>query len=235
MIVIRTDGKSKRERLAQYDDEFRSEDYDYLGQQTPGGRFVSPGEFTPEEINEQDLDYLGQQTPEGIAVAPDPDDFVEPSLSDIKDSPERIKPATEFTFLPFAPSPETENTPVDPGSLVGDEEDIPKTSIEKANDSLDTREKIFYSLNNGTPLRIQYKTLDGSVTSERTVHPDYVYWAGTNRHILVAWDELRNDWRAFSVDNIQRSKLLQEGQEVWPTEVVTEEQPLDLGGNDGRV
>lgn len=73
-------------------------------------------------------------------------------------------------------------------------------------EQLSVREKIHRSLNFMLPLRILYTSLAG-LTTERTVHPDYVYWAGTRRHILVAWDEMKNDWRAFVVDRIREAKL----------------------------
>jgi hypothetical protein len=73
-------------------------------------------------------------------------------------------------------------------------------------EQLSVREKIHRSLNFMLPLRILYTSLAG-LTTERTVHPDYVYWAGTRRHILVAWDEMKNDWRAFVVDRIRDAKL----------------------------
>lgn len=74
----------------------------------------------------------------------------------------------------------------------------------EADQELSVREKIRNSLANGLPLRIVYTSL-GGYTTERTVHPDYVYFAGTMRHVLVAWDELRNDWRAFIVDRIRNA------------------------------
>jgi predicted DNA-binding transcriptional regulator YafY len=45
---------------------------------------------------------------------------------------------------------------------------------------------------------------------DRVVVPDYVYWAGTDRHIMVAWDFNVDDWRAFAVDNIQAADLVGE-------------------------
>lgn len=120
----------------------------------------------------------------------------------------KIKPLTDFTFLPRAPIPEA--MPENPAVLLGDEIPMPVSTLENANQNLSVREMIFYSLNNDTPLRIKYTTLDGMIRSERTIHPDYVYWAGTNRHILVAWDEMNNDWRAFAVDNIEKALLMGE-------------------------
>ena len=123
-----------------------------------------------------------------------------------------VKPLSTFTFLPFAPTPDADKMPVDPSTLVdvGTEVEIPTTPIEDANQSLNVREMIFYSLNNSTPMRIAYTTLYGGTNIERTIHPDYVYWSGTNRHILVAWDEEQADWRAFSVDNINAAKLMEQ-------------------------
>lgn len=123
------------------------------------------------------------------------------------------KPYIGYTFLPMAPMPAESKVPVNPSELLGDEVVMPTTPIEDANDELNVPQKIYYSLYNSVPLRITYTTLDGGSMSERTIHPDHVYWAGTNRHILVAWDELRGDWRAFAVNNIdpEKTKLMEVG------------------------
>jgi hypothetical protein len=74
------------------------------------------------------------------------------------------------------------------------------------NEGFDIRGRIWKAMSGDGPLGIVYNSLAG-LTTERTVHPDYVYWAGTRRHVMVAWDDLRNDWRAFIVDRIMDARL----------------------------
>jgi hypothetical protein len=158
---------------------------------------------------------------DGLPDSPEPlpfeeageQDFSEPDSWDDEDqattAPDyQVKPITDFTFLPASPGA-GEATPENPAALLGDEVPMPTSPLDELNRKLSVREMIFYSLNNGSPLRIKYTTLDGLGRSERTILPDYVYWAGTNRHILVAWDEMNNDWRAFAVDNINMALLME--------------------------
>lgn len=124
-------------------------------------------------------------------------------------TPEPYKVVMDDDFVNFGPKPE-EVEPADPASLF-DEVLPPGTPMEERNKKFSIREKIWYSLNTGAPLDMVYETLPDRMkrtfTSTRTVEPDYVYWAGTNRHIMVSWDHLRNDWRAFAVDRIKDAKL----------------------------
>lgn len=129
-------------------------------------------------------------------------------------SPDPYDVIMEDDFVNFGPEPE-DVEPVDPSSLF--EEVLPSdTPEEERNKKFSVREKIWYALNTGTPLGMVYETLPDRMrrtfVSTRTVEPDYVYWAGTGRHILVAWDHLRNDWRAFVVDRIRDAKIKEEGQ-----------------------
>jgi hypothetical protein len=158
---------------------------------------------------------IGSNTKSAQAMPPkgperDPEDpnRDEPE-DDVKEEHWVWKPDVQYTFLPEAPGPEPGTTPEPPSSLLGEEMAVAPTPIEEMNETMDPRELIVQSLYMAMPLRISYITLDGTYESERTVRPDYVYYAGTNRHILVAWDELRNDWRAFAVDNISQAKLLE--------------------------
>lgn len=182
-------------------------------------KYAQADERKPWELSEDEEEYL-----EPIGEVPPPfgepateEDFrtprpAAPPEPDEPAGPEpgfEIKPTTDYTFLPFAPTPDDE-IPINPEQFVGEEVEIPTTPIEDANATLDIRGKIFYSLNNSTPMRISYTTIDGGSVTDRTIHPDYVYWAGTNRHILVAWDELRGDWRAFAVNNITLAELQEE-------------------------
>ncbi len=176
-------------------------------------------ELTPEE--EREFDLIGEQAPP-VGQPATKEDFRAPSppppppVEDIEEPGFEIKPTTDFSFLPFAPTPDG-NIPINPQQFIGEDIEIPTTPIEDANETLGIREKIFYSLNNATPLKISYTTIDGGSTTDRTIHPDYVYWAGTNRHILVAWDKSKNDWRAFAVDNINLADLVDPDAEQIPT------------------
>jgi hypothetical protein len=120
-----------------------------------------------------------------------------------------FKPDIQYTFLPDAPAPRPETIPIPPANLLGDAAVIPMTPTEEKNEQLSSFELVAESLYTKTPIRISYVTLDGMFQSERTVHPDYVYDADTNRKILVAWDELKNDWRAFAMENILKAKLME--------------------------
>lgn len=86
----------------------------------------------------------------------------------------------------------------------------PPSKWEKENETLNVPSKIWFSMGNNEeheqiPLRILYTTIKGH-TTERTVHPDHVHWA-RGHSIMVAWCDLRGDWRAFIVDRISKAKL----------------------------
>lgn len=151
--------------------------------------------------------------PRPLPVAPDTENtlLVPSGLARGKPgpAPDPYKVVMEDEFVNFGPDPE-DVKPVDPATLF-DEVLPPDTPVEERNKKFSIREKIWYALNTGTPLNITYETIPDRMkrtfTSTRTVEPDYVYWAGTNRHIMVSWDHLRNDWRAFAVDRIRDAKL----------------------------
>lgn len=162
---------------------------------------------------------LAQYLPPGASPRTVEDDLVPATDHDfvsstapkknVQESPEDYwiwKPDIQHTFLPEAPPPASGKIPVPPENILGEEFMAPPDPRE----AMSVRELVVESLNTAVPLRISYLTLDGMHGSERTVHPDYVYWSGTNRHVLVAWDELRNDWRAFAIDNIRYAKLMEE-------------------------
>lgn len=170
----------------------------------------------PEDFPGEDLEFIGEvPPPEEIAgKSPLPKNLppVMPAPRGQAGNP--YYEMADFTFLPFGEEPEGV-VPEDPAKIF-EEVKAPESPLEEMNRRLknDVRAKIWTSLNNTIPLKIVYQTLadDGGSSSrtERVVRPDYVYWAGTNRHILVAWCDLRNDWRAFAVDNIATADLIGE-------------------------
>lgn len=153
---------------------------------------------------DEDLEPIGEFEP----ITEDDFAVPEPAIPEENEIRE-IKPATDFSFLPFAPAPEKEELPIEPSQMLANEIPLPVSDLDQVNASLGIREKIFYSLNNTVPMRIKYLTLDGMSRTERTIHPDYVRFAGTGRYVLIAWDELYGDWRAFAVDNIQEAILIE--------------------------
>jgi hypothetical protein len=158
----------------------------------------------------------GQQGTHGPAPSPEQvqwaDDDSEDAMDVAPTSPNAFKPITDENFLPVTPGKQPEVNPEESFDELKGE----PSPLDEANKNLSVREKIWYSLNNpGTPLRIVYTSLAG-YTTERTVEPDYVYWAGTRRHVLVAWCRMRNDWRAFIVDRITKAKLEGDGNEQEP-------------------
>lgn len=152
---------------------------------------VAQNEPRPEGFEDDEWEELFPQDKAGdepMSAAPptDEDDELDvaPSMSR-DDEPEafeteRLEAEPEVEFPEVPPPPEAANP----------------------NAGLDVRGRIWRSMSGGDPLRIVYTSLAG-LTTERTVHPDYVYWAGTGRHVMVAWDDMRNDWRAFIVDRIR--------------------------------
>jgi len=177
-------------------------------------RYAAPETELPEDFPGEDLEFIGEN--------PSPEDQV-PSPEEIAGAPvaeppppkgQRGQPYYEmadFTFLPFGEDKPENVTPEDPSKLF-EEVPTPETPTEEMNRRLSVREKIWRSLNTASPMSIKYQTLADDLgrtaVTNRIVRPDYVYWAGTNRHILVAWCNLRNDWRAFAVDNILAADLI---------------------------
>ena len=162
--------------------------------------------FRPEE----------ERTPPAAYVPPEPvaEPFEEPSYEaedlDIAPAPEATPMDAGNAEAP-PPTGEVEPLPpLPPAPQLGDEFEqvapFPEQKEKVARTEQEIRMAIWSSLDSGNPLRIAYTTLEGW-PSERTVHPDYVYWAGTHRHVLVGWDELRNDWRAFIIGRIGEAKV----------------------------
>lgn len=174
-------------------------------------RAAAPETGLPEDFPGEDLEFLGEvPSPQEIAGKPP----LPTKMPQVTPAPkgQAGKPYYEmadFTFLPFGKQPEIQ--PEDPAKMF-QEIATPETPIEEINRKYNIREKIWRSLNMALPLKIIYETLTDDMgrkaRTDRVVRPDYVYWAGTNRHILVAWCDMRNDWRAFAVDNIIKADLL---------------------------
>jgi len=178
-------------------------------------QYAAPQNPLPEDFPGDEFEYLGEVPPPEQIAGKLP---IPKNLPPVTPAPrgQMGKPYYEmadFTFLPFGQEPEV--IPEDPAKMF-EEVKAPESPIEEMNRRLknDVRAKIWQSLNGAIPLKIVYQTLrddmGGSSTSERVIRPDYVFWAGTNRHILVAWCELRNAWRAFAVDNIAQADLIGE-------------------------
>jgi hypothetical protein len=56
---------------------------------------------------------------------------------------------------------------------------------------------------------IDYITLGGNIRIQRDISPDDIFIAGTGNEICVAWDHMRNDWRAYVLPRIQRARTYQ--------------------------
>lgn len=184
-----------------------------------------PSHDLPEDFpGDEDLEFLGEavpppaeiaQIPEGLA--PGVPSFKIPKGQEVGKPFYETMPAgflemDDWSYHPEGEDPEHVET-VDPAEMF-EEVVREETPLEEQNRKLNIREKIFESLNTGTPLHIRYRTLADelgkSSMTERTVEPDYVYWPGTNRHLLMALDHLRGDWRSFAVDNILQADLVGE-------------------------
>jgi hypothetical protein len=143
-------------------------------------------------------------TPEEVRWADDDEAPDEDNLDVAPSAP--IPPPQDVTDQGFLPVEPEQEEPVEPEKSFEELEEE-QSELDRKNKELSTREKIWYALNNpGLLLTIKYTSLAGW-TSERSVGPDYVYWAGTHRHVMVAWCYLRNDWRAFIVDRITEANL----------------------------
>lgn len=125
-------------------------------------------------------------------------------------APEQPEPQPE-PLAPEAPVPEEPETEEAPPAPEDEFEEVTEelSELDKMNYSLSIPQKIEASLSEGYPLRIIYTTLKGH-TTERTIRPDYFLPAKTTGNmVLIAWCELRNDWRGFIVNRIRGAKLEQ--------------------------
>jgi len=208
MIKIVTPIRKRAQRGDPSDWNPSEDEFEYLGEQTPEGEFIpaNPADWNP---SEDEFDYLGERTPEGEFIPAKPSDFQDDfqDLEPTEEPEDQAVPPVQRTYTPYVSKPR-QITPISPEEvLMGQEVPIPMGDIERMNAELSVRQKIVHGLLNGIPLRIRYLTLDGMSQTERTIYPDYVYWAGTGRHILVAMDEMSGDWRAFAVSNIEVADL----------------------------
>ncbi|MEQ6124673.1 WYL domain-containing protein [Pseudotenacibaculum sp. MALMAid0570] len=69
--------------------------------------------------------------------------------------------------------------------------------------------EIQLAITNFNYIEIKYKKVHDSETSYRKIEPCAMY-SIQNKWILIAWCHLRNDYRAFRIDRIQRFQILQE-------------------------
>lgn len=113
----------------------------------------------------------------------------------------------------FKVEPEPAVQPIDPATIA-EEVPPPTNDVDEMNATIkDPGQKIYASIEKDLPLEITYTTLPrkenpAGSTTIRVVDPDFVYWAGTQREILVAWCRLRSDWRAFAVSGIRDAEIL---------------------------
>lgn len=161
-----------------------------------------PAGMTPS----QDIPLADDDLEEIIPTSPMPP----PQPSGVLESvPEAdVEPVPDFPSsqeLPQQEPKEEEQTPFPEQEFEEITEE--ETELDRLNYSLTIQQKIDKSLAEGNSLRIIYTTLKGH-TSERTVRPDYYRPARTTGNwVLIAWCELRQDWRGFIVDRIRAAKL----------------------------
>jgi len=180
-----------------------------LPQSVPEGMAAS--QSIPIVDEEEDLVPIGeaQGTPvHQIANPPAPN--LPPA--DQEPLPEGMNPSEYDEITPEQPpqpeaKPEEEEKPSPQDEFEEITED--QTELDRLNQTLNIEQKIDTSLAEGYPLRIIYTTLKGN-TTERTVRPDYYLPAQTTGNwVLIAWCELRGDWRGFIVNRIRAAKLEQ--------------------------
>ena len=153
---------------------------------------------------DDDLEFIGET--QGVPVPQ------APKTPEGEPRPEGL-PAEDFDEIFPEPLKESEELPPqeqDEDPFPEDEfEEITEelTELDKLNMSLSIPAKLDKAMSEGYPLRIIYTTLKGH-TTERTVRPDYYLPARTTGNwVLIAWCELRNDWRGFVVNRIRAAKL----------------------------
>lgn len=137
-----------------------------------------------------------------VMMADDEDLDVAPSPVATPGAP--AMPTAPAPIPPPAPAAPEEEPAVEPG--VEHEEYGPEEPVDP-DENLNIRAKIWKAMEENLPLRITYTAIETNYTTERSVAPIEVYWAGTHRHIMVAWCYLRNDWRAFAVDMISKADI----------------------------
>lgn len=119
---------------------------------------------------------------------------------------EEILPPEQAEQMPPPEAPEE----AEPSPFPEDEfEEITEkeNELDRMNATMPIGQKIDMAMSEGYPLRIIYTTLKGHST-ERTIRPDYYRPAKTTGNwVLIAWCELRQDWRGFIVNRIRAAKL----------------------------
>ena len=124
-------------------------------------------------------------------------------------------PSEEFEEItPLSPKPPTPDKEPKPTEVPTPEKEFEEvkeelTKLDDMNRLYSIDKKIEASLAWGYPLRILYTDKRGH-TTERTIRPEYYFPAKTTGNlVLIAWCELRNDWRGFLVNpmRIRGAKL----------------------------
>ncbi len=178
------------------------------------------------EDQDDDLSFLADEFPKKEqSEAPEPNDvqLVDDELDvspypDSADSSEELSqpqssPQEQFQIPPVQPNiPEQPIPPEENFEELKPLEEPEQSEQAEKEKTLDLRGQIWKAMSENLPLRIVYTSLKG-LTTERTVFPDYIYWAGTHRHVMVSWDSSKNDWRAFIVDRIRKAKIEEKEQE----------------------
>ncbi len=75
--------------------------------------------------------------------------------------------------------------------------------------SSNTLSEIQLAITNFNYIEISYIKVNDTVVSDRRIEP-CAFYSAENKWILIAWCHLRNDFRAFRIDRIQRFKVLAE-------------------------
>ncbi len=185
-----------------------------------------PKEFNDFENQDDDLSFLADETqkqkdhqspnPQDVQLVDDELDispYPDTNADSIPSTPDpsnvnNILPTEEFQ-IPSIPT-NTDESPAPPEENFEELKPLKEEDQDnKKEKELDLRGTIWKAMSNNLPLRMVYTSIKG-LTTERTVYPDYIYWAGTNRHIMVSWDTSKNDWRAFVVDRIRKAKIEEE-------------------------
>lgn len=147
-----------------------------------------------DDDNMEEMSPIGET--QGVPVAPPP------PIENI-DSPDIPVPEPQDNQSPQPNEDEQAPFPEDEFEEIVEED----TELDKLNQTLPIQQKIDKALAEGYPLRVIYTTIKGN-TTERTIRPDYYRPArSTGNWVLIAWCELRQDWRGFIVDRIRAAKL----------------------------
>jgi hypothetical protein len=182
-----------------------------------------PGTFPEEFPGDEDLEFLGEvpspaeiaATRPGIAPTTDPGLGVVPKGFALEPKAPPGTPPGRGFYEVVSPQfvREKMEEKIEPGKVVPED---PAQMFEEVSpeepDKKSIAQKVWEAINDPSKiLRITYKTLPDEMgrtaTTVRNVSPDYVWKAGTNNWLLVAWCHLKNDWRRFVVDNILQAEL----------------------------